>query len=160
MSDAIDNAVRELEASALRISAAMPAPLERNAAADLRTAVFLQRSGDSESACFYLARWLGEDHIQGEAELALAHTGFATQLQAIYRAYEAAREKAAVLLVQLGGAGLEVTKNKDARIAELEAEIERLNMKAGFACIEPADDCECAGCMMLDAHIAAGGEPI
>lgn len=159
MSDAINNAVQELEVSVLRISAAMPAPLERNAAADLRTAVFLQRSGDSESACFYLARWLGEDHIQGEAELALAHTGFATQLQAIYRAYEAAREKAAALFVLLGGEA-EATEDKDARIAELEVEIERLNMKAGFACIEPADDCECAGCMMLDAHIAAGGEPL
>ncbi len=159
MSDAIDNAVRELEGATLRISAVMPAPLERNAAADLRTAVFLQRSGDSESACFYLARWLGEDHIQGEAELALAHTGFATQLQAIYRAYEAAREKAAALFVLLGG-DAEATEDKDARIAELEEEVSRLNRQIEMTCEEPVDGCECAGCMMLDAHIAAGGEPL
>lgn len=159
MSNAIDNAVQELEVSALRISAAMPAPLERNAAADLRAAVFLQRSGDSESACFYLARWLGEDHLQGEAALALAHTGFATQLQAIYRAYEAAREKVAALLVLLGGEA-KAAENKDARIADLEEEISRLKRQLEMTCEEPVDGCVCAGCMMLDAYIAAGGGPL
>lgn len=95
MSDAKAEAIRELESAILRISAAMPSPLERNAASDLRTVVYLVRAGESRAALFYLNRWLDEDHLEGEARLALI--GRAAQIDVISGVYLVARKKALAL---------------------------------------------------------------